>query len=254
MCFPARSVGEEVWGKFWKRLLGDARSADPRGALEPMLRRAGPRLGRSATASGRVRAHRRASAGNNSVFEISERAGSTYPEWDSGRRSYKADWCTVLEADPPESVSAPLAVPDVDRLRRALARLGLEVERYHRQPQGDDLDVDALVEARVDVRAGCTAHDAVYVDALRRRRDLSALVLLDVSGSAGEPGVNGPPVHQVQRLVAAALTQVLYGLGDRVALYGFRSNGRSAVHVLRVKRFDLVFGDAAMRRLGALHR
>ena len=102
------------------------------------------------------------------------------------------------------------------------------------------------------MRAGCTAHDAVYVDALRRRRDLSALVLLDVSGSAGEPGVNGAPVHQVQRSVAAALTQVLHGLGDRVALYGFRSNGRSAVHVLRVKRFDEALGDAAMRRLGAL--
>ena len=48
------------------------------------------------------------------------------------------------------------------------------------------------------------------------------------------------------------LTQVLFGLGDRVALYAFRSQGRSAVHVLRVKRFDEALDDAALQRLGAL--
>jgi nitric oxide reductase activation protein len=143
-------------------------------------------------------------------------------------------------------------VPDSEHLRRALTRLGLEFDRCHRQPQGDDVDLDAAVEAQVDLRAGCIANEAVYVDTLRRRRDLSALVLLDVSGSAGEPGVSGTPVHQVQRTVAGALTRVLYALGDRVALYGFRSHGRSAVHLLRVKRFDDAFDDAALRRLSAL--
>jgi nitric oxide reductase activation protein len=158
----------------------------------------------------------------------------------------------VREVDPPESGAAPLVEPDVDHLRRALARIGLEFERCRRQPQGDEIDVDAAVEARVDLRAGCTPNEDVYLAALRRRRDLSALVLLDVSGSAGEPGVHGTPVHEAQRATAAALTRVLYELGDRVALYGFRSHGRSAVRLVRVKRFDEVLGDAASRRLRAL--
>ena len=45
-------------------------------------------------------------------------------------------------------------------------------------------------------------------------------------------------MHEQQRAAAAALTVALHDLGDRVALYAFQSQGRSAVHVLPVKRFD----------------
>ena len=237
-------------GKLLKRLLGDTRSSgsgEP-GADAPTRR---SRVARPSPSSGRVYPSQ-ASLVDNALAEAFGKSAATYPEWDSGRHGYKPDWCTVIETDPPASGAAPLLVPDSEHLRRALGRVGLEFDRCHRQPQGNDIDVDAAVEARVDLRAGCTANEAVYIDTLRRRRDLSALILLDVSGSAGEPGVSGTPVHQAQRTVAAALARALYGLGDRVALYGFRSHGRSAVHVVRVKRFDEVLGDAVLRRLGAL--
>jgi hypothetical protein len=237
-------------GSLLKRLLGDVRSS---GSGEPGADAPThwSRLVRPASSSGRVTASK-ASAGDGAFTEGLGRDGAIYPEWDTGQRRYKPDWCTVLETDPPEYGAIPLGVPDSYHLRRALSRVGLEFERYHRQSQGDDVDVDAAVEARVDLRAGCTTNEAVYVDTLRRRRDLSALVLLDVSGSAGETGVTGKPIHEVQRNVAAVLTHVLYSLGDRVALYGFRSQGRSAVHVLRVKRFDEVLSEAVLRRLAAL--
>ena len=44
------------------------------------------------------------------------------------------------------------------------------------------IDIDAAVE-RLEVRAGSVPDEAVYLDSLRRRRDLSVLLLLDVSGS-----------------------------------------------------------------------
>ena len=78
-------------------------------------------------------------------------------------------------------------------MRRPLARLGMGLHRRHRQPQGDDIDIDAAVEARVEVLAGSVPDEAVYLDSLRRRRDLSVLLLLDVSGSAAEPGRSGAP-------------------------------------------------------------
>src|SRR5699024_913545 len=111
-----------------------------------------------------------------------------------------------------------------------LARLGVGLDRYHRQAQGDDVDIDAAVEARVEAIAGSAPNEAVYLDNLRRRRDLSVLVLLDISGSASEPGAIGQTVHEQQRSAAAALTAALRDLGDRVALYAFHSQGRSAVH------------------------
>jgi len=78
------------------------------------------------------------------------------------------------------------------------------------------------------------------------------LLLLDISGSAGEPSTTGVPVHEHQRAAAAALTTTLHSLGDRVALYAFRSQGRTAVNVLRVKRFDDTFDARVRHRLGAL--
>ena len=65
------------------------------------------------------------------------------------------------------------------------------LDRRHRQPQGDDIDIDAAVEARVEPLAGSAPDEAVYIDSVRRRRDLSVLVLLDVSGSAAEPSADG---------------------------------------------------------------
>jgi nitric oxide reductase activation protein len=143
-------------------------------------------------------------------------------------------------------------VPDTHALRRPLARLGTALERRHRQLQGDDIDIDAAVETRVEVAAGSAPDEAVYIDTVRGRRDLSIVVLLDVSGSAGEPSATGVPVHEHQRTAAANLTATLHELGDRVALYAFRSQGRSAVHVLPLKRFDDHLDVRVMERLGGL--
>ena len=129
-------------------------------------------------------------------------------------------------------------MPNGVALRRPLARLAIGVTRCRRQRQGDDVDIDAAVQAQVDALAGSPHDDDVYVGSLRRQRDLAVLVLLDVSGSAGEPGISGKRVHDHQLAVAAELTAALHDLGDRVALYGFNSRGRRAVQMFRVKAFD----------------
>jgi nitric oxide reductase NorD protein len=178
--------------------------------------------------------------------------GWKYPEWDVHRKRYRHDWCTVHEIDPPRGEGHPLARPDVHSLRRPLTRLGIGLDRAHRQTQGDDIDVDAAVEARVETVAGSAPDEAVYVDSLRRRRDLAVLVLLDVSGSVAEAGTFGQTVHEQQRAAAAALSVALHELGDRVALYAFQSQGRSAVHMLPVKRFDDGLDAVVMQRLGSL--
>jgi nitric oxide reductase NorD protein len=180
------------------------------------------------------------------------RGGVTYPEWDAKRRCYRPGWCTVTEVEPAPDELAPFAPPDTGAFRRPLARLGVGLEPEHRRPQGDDIDVDAVVERQVQMRAESAPDEDVYIDTVRRRRDLSVLLLLDVSGSAGETAVTGEPVHEHQRRTAAALALVLHELGDRVALYGFRSQGRSAVHAVPVKRFGEDLDERAMQRLGGL--
>jgi nitric oxide reductase activation protein len=179
-------------------------------------------------------------------------AGRKYPEWDVHRKRYRQDWCTVHQTDPPHKEGRQLEHPDVHALRRPLTRLGIGLDRCHRQTQGDDIDVDAAVEARVEMLVGRTPDEAVYLDNLRRRRDLAVLVLLDVSGSSAEAGTFGQTVHEQQRAAATALTVALHELGDRVALYAYQSQGRSAVHVMPVKRFDDSLNALVMQRLGSL--
>jgi nitric oxide reductase activation protein len=158
----------------------------------------------------------------------------------------------VREVEPRPTDGTLPPVSGAYRLRRSLARLATGLDSCHRRMQGDDIDIDAAVEARVETMAGSAPDEAVYVESLRRRRDLSVLLLLDTSGSAAEPGAAGQTVHEQQRAVAAALASALHEIGDRVALYAYHSRGRSAVHLAPVKRFDAALDALAMRRLHGL--
>ncbi len=235
-------------GKWLKKMLSSARksggSGGPPGADSPTHRTNSSNRGAFAVSS-------TARASAEEVADI-EAHGFKYPEWDADHKSYRPDWCTVREVEPRVKASAPQAIDGAVGVRRPLARLGMGLHRRHRQSQGDDIDIDAAVEARVEVRAGSVPDEAVYLDSLRRQRDLSVLLLLDVSGSTAEPGTVGRTVHQQQRAVITDLTVALHDLGDRVALYAYNSQGRSAVNMVPVKRFDDHLDARVMRRLNSL--
>jgi hypothetical protein len=188
----------------------------------------------------------------DSITRDKER-GTKYPEWDVHEGHYRMDWCTVREIETKQNEKAGrFAIPDRNALRRSLARLGLGIDRYHRQAQGDDIDIDAAIEARVEMMAGSAPDEAILIDSVRRRRDLSVLLLLDISGSAAEPAANGKTVHEEQRAAAALLMLALHELGDRVALYAYHSQGRSSVSLMKVLRFGEAPGAVVMQRLGSL--
>ncbi len=180
--------------------------------------------------------------------------GMTYPEWDMQRRNYRANWCTVREIEPPrkEIAQHQHRLQDTSSLRRVLARIGLGLTHCHRQSQGADIDIDAAIAARIELLAGSVPEENTYIDHLRRRRDLSVLILLDISGSAAESSPQGQTVHEQQMVAAAALASVLYQLGDRVALYAYNSRGRTSVQVVPIKRFDDSFNSLTMQRLYSL--
>ncbi len=236
-------------GKWLKKLLSSARKTGgngggPPGADSPTHRTNTANRGAAAVSS-------TASTSSEQVIDFKP-GGYTYPEWDLARKSYRPDWCTVHEVEATVKADAAQQISDSIGVRRPLARLGMGLDRRHRQAQGDDIDVDAAVEARVEAMAGSVPDEAVYIDSLRYRRDLSVLLLLDVSGSAAEPGSLGRTVHEQQREVAEALTVALHDLGDRVALYGYYSQGRDSVNLVPVKRFDDHLDTMVVRRLHSL--
>ncbi len=235
-------------GKWLKKMLSSARKTGsgggPPGADSPTHRI------NSATRGAHAVSSLATAAGEDTRDPTT--GGLKYPEWDVNRKSYRPDWCTVIEIDSAIKASASPAIDDAIGLRRPLARLGMGLHRRQRQAQGDDIDIDAVVEARVEAMAGSVPDESVYLDSLRRRRDLSVLLLLDISGSTAEAGTLGRTVHQQQRTVVANLTVALHDLGDRVALYAYYSQGRSAVNMVAVKRFDDHLDSQVIRRLNSL--
>lgn len=204
------------------------------------------------SARAKVRALHSSSSAETVDDAFGKGAGILYPEWDVHQRSYRENWCTVKEIDPTADSHASVAWMDQYDLRKPLARLGMGLDRYHRQPQGDDIDIDAAIEAQVELMAGSAPDESFYIESKRRRRDLSVLILLDISGSVSQEGLSGTTVHDQQRSVASALATVLHKIGDRVALYAFHSQGRHEVHLVPVKRFDEGLDNAVISRLYSL--
>lgn len=180
--------------------------------------------------------------------------GSWFPEWDVHRNGYRKDWCRVVDFPIAATVELRTPGPIHDAvLRRKLARVGLDPTVLRRRPDGDDLDTEALIDLSVDLRSGYSPPEHVYIDRRKLTRNLGVLILLDASGSAVDADGDGLAVHDHQRHAAATLTSVLDELGDRVAVYGFRSQGRRAVQLPLVKGFGQPFGAAGRARLGQLH-
>jgi hypothetical protein len=179
--------------------------------------------------------------------------GALYPEWDVFNNRYKPDWCRVI--DFPLTAAADVSGAGVahdDVLRRRLARVGLGPKILRARADGDDIDVEALIGLFVDLRSGFSTPEHVYLERRELARNLGVLILLDASGSAVDADSDGLAVHDHQRRAAATLAVTLEELGDRVAVYAFRSQGRHAVHLPAIKTFDQNFGAVGRARLNQL--
>jgi Mg-chelatase subunit ChlD len=163
-----------------------------------------------------------------------------YPEWDVHANAYRRDWVFIEETEPfredgPQAFGHLLKAAPVE-LRRQLSGLGVDQELHRRQSDGSDLDLGALIECAIELRAGHSPPALqVYRTSRRTRRDLAVTIVVDISGSTAEEPGGGDSTFKKQLAVAYQLGQVLDSLGDRVAMFGFHSWGRKLVRVVRLK-------------------
>ncbi|WP_299694442.1 VWA domain-containing protein [Hydrocarboniphaga sp.] len=185
-------------------------------------------------------------------WNASPNVGTAYPEWNHDSQSYMPNWCQVAHYEAAVTRQLDAGVPD-RMLRRRLARLGTTYVRHHGQADGEDLDENALIRFLVDQASGYSGDEKVYETRRKTGRDLSAIVLLDASGSTGDQQANGASIWELQRTLAQDIVAALDDLGDIVAAYGFRSFGRNDVRFLRIKEFGERFSQDARSRLHSLN-
>lgn len=183
-----------------------------------------------------------------------------HPEWDYRLQFARPSWVSVWERKADVGDSAALAAI-LDANRPLLARLRALIEalqpqglvRQRHQEDGDDIDLNAAIEALVDLRLGRQPDPRI---AIRRRlqvRDLSVLLLVDLSRSTADPVRGGDQtILNLARQAAVLLAEALDGIGDPFAIHGFASNGRHEVSYLRFKDFDGAWDDIARARVAGM--
>jgi nitric oxide reductase activation protein len=197
---------------------------------------------------------------NPSVAELQESVTRLYPEWNYRSETLREDWVTVVEAAAPLVVPAPAGQQcNQQPLRgwhQALHprwRQTFCTRRLKRQMEGDEFDLDALVDHVSAQRGKQEPEGRVYTRAGRERRPASVLLLLDLSASTGRHvGASALSLLDRERDAAERIASAFDDARHRIALHGFASNGRSAVRYVKLKEFGTPYTAPQRQRLHAL--
>ena len=181
-----------------------------------------------------------------------EKGAELYPEWDHGRQHYRKNWCVMREKTvPPIHDSFYRDTLDkyagvVKQLRRKFEALRDENRLDKRQTQGDEIDLDALIEALADAKDGREMSDRLFVRLHRAERNIAVAFLVDMSGSTKGW------INEAEREALILLCEALELLGDRYAIYGFSGTTRKRCELFRIKTFDEGYGDEVKARISGI--
>ena len=113
-----------------------------------------------------------------------------YDEWDYINARWLKNWCRLRELEFPHTPNE--RVPDllnqiqpfVHTVRRRLEQIKpTGMKRIKHVIDGDELDLTALVEARIDLISGHTPDERIYSRKESMHRDVCAVLLVDLSAS-----------------------------------------------------------------------
>ncbi|MES2365493.1 MAG: nitric oxide reductase activation protein [Pseudomonadota bacterium] len=181
-----------------------------------------------------------------------EEGAHLYPEWDCGRKHYRKNWCVLREKDvrPGEAsyVAEVLARYGglVKHLRKTFEAMRDENRVEKRQVQGDEVDIDALVEALADARDGSEMSDRLFTRMHRSERNIAVMFMVDMSGSTKGW------INDAEREALVLLAEALEVLGDRYAIYGFSGITRKRCEIFRVKSFDEPYTPEVKARIAGI--
>ncbi|MEO5657836.1 MAG: VWA domain-containing protein [Nitrospiria bacterium] len=189
--------------------------------------------------------------------------GFWYDEWDAVAMEHKPRWCRVKErpADDGDSDDVEALLAETRGAMRSLVRAFETIRpeafrKRRRQPDGDEIDLDAALAAAIERRAGLSPVEHYYQRRDKTVRDVAAALLVDVSGSTGRQIHTGGPkprrVIDVERESLALLGAALHTLGDEYAIYAFSGQGRMDVACRVIKDFETPWSPAVLRRIGGM--
>jgi len=181
-----------------------------------------------------------------------EEGAVLYNEWDYGRQHYRKNWCVMREK--PVSPVYDNFVRDtlnkytglIKQLRKTFEAMRDEDRLLKRQADGDEVDLDALVEALADARDGREMSDRLFTRMHRAERNIAVVFMVDMSGSTKGW------INDAERESLLLLSEALETLGDRYAIYGFSGTTRKRCELYTVKTFEDKYDEEVRARISGI--
>lgn len=197
---------------------------------------------------------------NTTILESAENESFgyhiTYDEWNYANRSYKEDFCKVFpKTQLKTNVDYYKKTLNDNRstlvgLRKMLTNVNNKYQQQRRQTQGDSFDIDAITDLFIDVKSGHTPSEKIYLSKRKKEKDLSILLLLDVSLSS-DGYAAGSRVIDVEKQVSILFGEILEEFNIDFSIDCFYSKTRNHSTYLTLKGFDDDWNKAKYR-IGAV--
>jgi nitric oxide reductase NorD protein len=191
-----------------------------------------------------------------------------YDEWDRELVDHRVGWCRVIEKQVKRGDRA--FVDDtrerykgvVSSIRHQFQLMKPEnLTRITNELDGEDYDLNAVVDFFIDRRADGQQSERIYTKRLRRRRDVAVSFLLDQSSSTArtigrhplQPYTHpGRRIIEIEKEGLVLMSEALEAVGDVYSINGFTSEGRRNVKFYVLKDFGEHYTDEVMRRIGGI--
>ncbi|MEO6050593.1 MAG: VWA domain-containing protein [Pyrinomonadaceae bacterium] len=191
-----------------------------------------------------------------------------YDEWDRELNDYRVGWSRVIEKKVKQGDRNFVELTR-SRYRGVISSIRHQFQlmkpenltRINREIDGEDYDLNAVIDYIVDKKADGLQSDRLYTKRLRKQRDVAVSILLDQSSSTARTITRNPLqpyTHPGRRIIEiekeglVLMSEALDAVGDVYSIYGFTSEGRRNVKFYVVKDFAEKYSADIEKRIGGI--
>ncbi|MSQ14833.1 MAG: hypothetical protein EXR50_03095 [Dehalococcoidia bacterium] len=227
---------------------------------------------------------------NDEALKASEPGWYLYDEWDFRANDYRPDWCLIKEK-PLEDGSTEFYDDTLKKHSKLAAEIRKQFEllrpevfkKIKKLTDGEEFELDDVVEAAIEKRAGVTPSDKLYWRRNKEERSVAMAFLLDMSASTDEDIVkdreqsveidwDDPRAYMIylnerarigkktrRRIIdvekesTVLLVHALETVGDTYGVYGFSGYGRDDVEFFIIKDMKEKLSNAVKARIDRIH-
>ena len=191
-----------------------------------------------------------------------------YDEWDRELNDYRVGWSRVIEKKVKQGDRNFVELART-RYRGVISSIRHQFQlmkpenltKINRELDGEDYDLNALVEFVIDRKADGRQSENIYTKRLRKQRDVAVSILLDQSSSTARTITRNPlqpytypgrRIIEIEKEGLVLMSEALEAVGDVYSINGFTSEGRRNVKFYVVKDFSEKYSEEIERRIGGI--